>query len=105
MPPPRVLEGDARDLWPAFPDRVDAYREWLTRAEALRSRHDGHRARRDALATQATPANDDPRAASVEELEERRKNWQQPPYKATKGILKKYINCVATASEGCVTDE
>lgn len=40
-----------------------------------------------------------------QELEERRKNWTQPPYKATKGVLKKYINAVATASEGCVTDE
>ena len=39
------------------------------------------------------------------ELEERRKKWNQPAYKASKGILKKYINSVATASEGCVTDE
>ncbi len=38
------------------------------------------------------------------ELADRRKNWKQPPYKATKGILKKYIQTVATASEGCVTD-
>jgi dihydroxy-acid dehydratase len=28
-----------------------------------------------------------------------------PPYKATKGILAKYIKCVKSASEGCVTDE
>ena len=39
-----------------------------------------------------------------EELEARRKAWVQPPYKATKGILGKYIKTVATASEGCVTD-
>ncbi|MFZ9045153.1 MAG: dihydroxy-acid dehydratase [Cyclobacteriaceae bacterium] len=38
------------------------------------------------------------------ELADRRKNWKQPPYNATKGILKKYIQTVATASEGCVTD-
>ena len=42
---------------------------------------------------------------SEEEIGIRRKNWQQPAYKADKGILKKYINSVATASEGCVTDE
>ncbi|MEO1256978.1 MAG: dihydroxy-acid dehydratase, partial [Bacteroidota bacterium] len=40
-----------------------------------------------------------------EELDQRRKDWKQPAYKATKGILKKYINSVSTASEGCVTDE
>ena len=40
-----------------------------------------------------------------EEMEERRKNWVQPAYKAKKGILKKYINSVKSASEGCVTDE
>lgn len=40
-----------------------------------------------------------------EEIEKRRKEWKQPPYKATKGVLKKYINSVKSASEGCVTDE
>ena len=39
------------------------------------------------------------------EFEARKKAWVKPPYKASKGILKKYINSVATASEGCVTDE
>jgi dihydroxy-acid dehydratase len=42
---------------------------------------------------------------SDEELEARRKAWNKPPYKATKGILRKYINSVKSASEGCVTDE
>ncbi|RJE70674.1 MULTISPECIES: dihydroxy-acid dehydratase [Reichenbachiella] len=42
---------------------------------------------------------------SDEEMEKRKKEWVQPPYKATKGILKKYINQVKSASEGCVTDE
>ena len=42
---------------------------------------------------------------SESELLERRKNWKQPPYRANKGILKKYIKTVTTASEGCVTDE
>lgn len=41
---------------------------------------------------------------SDEELAKRRKAWIQPAYKATKGILKKYINSVSSASEGCVTD-
>ena len=40
-----------------------------------------------------------------EELENRRKAWVQPAYKATKGILYKYYKSVSTASEGCVTDE
>ncbi len=40
-----------------------------------------------------------------EVLAERKKNWKQPPYKATSGILYKYIKSVSSASEGCVTDE
>lgn len=39
------------------------------------------------------------------ELEARRKNWQPPVLKATTGMLKKYAYTVASASEGCVTDE
>jgi dihydroxy-acid dehydratase len=39
------------------------------------------------------------------EFEKRRKAWQAPPYKATRGTLYKYIKNVKSASEGCVTDE
>lgn len=39
------------------------------------------------------------------EIENRRKAWKKPPYKATSGILKKYIALVSTASEGCTTDD
>ena len=39
------------------------------------------------------------------ELENRKKTWTAPPLKATRGTLYKYIKCVKTASEGCVTDE
>ena len=42
---------------------------------------------------------------SDEEMAKRKAEWVQPPYKATKGVLKKYINSVKSASEGCVTDE
>ncbi len=42
---------------------------------------------------------------SDNELENRRKNWAMPPYKARRGTLYKYIKTVKTASEGCVTDE
>jgi dihydroxy-acid dehydratase len=42
---------------------------------------------------------------SDEELEARRKNWKQPALKATQGVLYKYAKCVATASEGCITDK
>ena len=38
-------------------------------------------------------------------LDERKQKWQQPPYKFSKGVLYKYIKNVATASEGCVTDQ
>ena len=39
------------------------------------------------------------------ELAKRRKAWNAPPYKATRGTLYKYIKTVKSASEGCVTDE
>ncbi|MAJ51139.1 MAG: dihydroxy-acid dehydratase [Flammeovirgaceae bacterium] len=42
---------------------------------------------------------------SDNEMENRKAAWVQPEYKARKGILKKYINSVATASQGCVTDQ
>ncbi|MEO6548476.1 MAG: dihydroxy-acid dehydratase [Ferruginibacter sp.] len=40
-----------------------------------------------------------------EEIAARRSAWQQPPLKATRGILYKYAKYVKDASEGCVTDE
>ena len=42
---------------------------------------------------------------SEDELRRRRGQWEAPPLKATRGILAKYIRCVAPASRGCVTDE
>ena len=39
------------------------------------------------------------------EMEQRRRDWTMPPYKATSGTLYKYIKLVKNASEGCVTDE
>jgi dihydroxy-acid dehydratase len=42
---------------------------------------------------------------SEAELAKRRAAWQMPAYKATRGILWKYIKCVQNASLGCVTDE
>jgi dihydroxy-acid dehydratase len=39
------------------------------------------------------------------ELAARRDAWSQPPYKATRGTLAKYIRLVKSASLGCVTDE
>ncbi len=38
-----------------------------------------------------------------EEIANRRKAWKKPAYKATTGILKKFIDTVSTASQGCVT--
>lgn len=40
-----------------------------------------------------------------EQFAERRKNWAPPAYKATQGVLYKYIKNVQPASRGCVTDE
>jgi dihydroxy-acid dehydratase len=40
-----------------------------------------------------------------EEWEKRRAAWTPPPLRVSQGTLFKYIQCVATASEGCVTDE
>jgi len=41
---------------------------------------------------------------SDEELAKRKAAWKQPPYKATRGTLWKYIKTVQDASHGCVTD-
>jgi dihydroxy-acid dehydratase len=41
----------------------------------------------------------------ADELEERRRHWYPPPFKAKRGVLAKYIRSVRSASEGCVTDE
>ncbi len=40
-----------------------------------------------------------------EELEERKSQWKQPPLSETSGLLYKYAKSVASASQGCVTDE
>lgn len=42
---------------------------------------------------------------SIEELTHRKRGWQMPAYKATRGTLAKYIHSVKNASLGCVTDE
>ncbi len=42
---------------------------------------------------------------SDSELAERKRNWEMPPYKVTRGTLYRYIKTVKDASLGCVTDE
>ena len=44
-------------------------------------------------------------ALSQEVLQERKSKWQQPALKVNKGSLYKYAKTVASASEGCVTDQ
>lgn len=39
------------------------------------------------------------------EIENRRKNWQQPALKVSNGVLYKYAKTVSNAANGCVTDE
>lgn len=41
---------------------------------------------------------------SDEEIEKRKKEWQQPPLKVNSGVLYKYAKSVGSASEGCLTD-
>jgi len=41
----------------------------------------------------------------TDELERRRAAWAAPPLPATRGVLGRYTRSVASASEGCVTDE
>ena len=38
------------------------------------------------------------------DMQQRRNDWEMPPYKAARGTLYKYIQLVRNASEGCVTD-
>jgi len=40
-----------------------------------------------------------------DQLVQRKAQWQIPEPAATRGTLAKYIKCVSSASEGCVTDE
>lgn len=42
---------------------------------------------------------------SEEELLERKQQWTAPPLKVNRGVLYKYAKTVASASNGCVTDE
>lgn len=42
---------------------------------------------------------------SEEVIAERRRKWQQPALKVTKGVLYKYAKTVSDAASGCVTDE
>jgi dihydroxy-acid dehydratase len=44
-------------------------------------------------------------ALTDQEFAARRKEWNAPPLKATRGTLAKYIRLVKSASHGCVTDE
>ena len=44
-------------------------------------------------------------AVSEDEMQQRRRDWTMPAYKATRGTLFKYIKNVKDASTGCVTDE
>ena len=48
--------------------------------------------------------NDITMDVSEDELTARKALWTEPPFKATQGTLYKYIRCVSSASEGCVTD-
>jgi dihydroxy-acid dehydratase len=42
---------------------------------------------------------------SDEELLSRRSNWKKPELKVKQGVLYRYAKCVASASEGCITDK
>ena len=42
---------------------------------------------------------------SEEEINRRKQSWKQPELKIKQGVLYKYAKCVASASEGCITDK
>lgn len=42
---------------------------------------------------------------SEEEINRRKLSWKQPELKVKQGVLYKYAKCVASASEGCITDK
>ena len=42
---------------------------------------------------------------SEEEINHRKQSWKQPELKVKQGVLYKYAKCVASASEGCITDK
>lgn len=42
---------------------------------------------------------------SEEVIAQRRMNWKQPELKVKQGVLYRYAKCVASASEGCITDK
>ena len=42
---------------------------------------------------------------SEEEINRRKQSWKQPELKVKQGVLYKYAKCVASASEGCITDK
>ncbi len=44
-------------------------------------------------------------ALTEDELAKRKQAWTKPPYNFQKGVLYKYIKSVASASEGCTTDQ
>jgi dihydroxy-acid dehydratase len=58
----------------------------------------------DVVVIDADAASIDAEVAA-EEFARRRAEWKAPPRKADRGVLAKYIRCVAPASRGCVTDE
>jgi len=60
--------------------------------------HDGDKITIDAIDNKLTLH------VSDEELAERRAAWKQIPSTFTRGVLRKYIKNVSSASEGCVTD-
>jgi serine/threonine protein kinase/formylglycine-generating enzyme required for sulfatase activity len=67
------LEREAAELWPATPERLDAFDGWLARAEALLARRGLHEQSRAALAAAAPAAAgarrfDDWRLARLDEL-------------------------------------
>ena len=39
-----------------------------------------------------------------DEWAKRKEAWAAPPLEATRGTLYKYIKCVGSASQGCITD-
>jgi formylglycine-generating enzyme required for sulfatase activity len=62
----RELEEDAGALWPAFPENIPAFEEWLARAKAMLARLDEFKRDLDALRAQALPYGNEARKRDEE---------------------------------------
>ena len=62
----RELRFEAGGLWPAFPDKISEFKDWLQRADELLARLDEFRKDRDDLREKALPYGEEARRLDME---------------------------------------